>query len=42
MSDTLKKEKAGALRFADISASWEIRKAIDIAREISKHPVLIS
>ncbi|QDG77336.1 AAA family ATPase [Labrenzia sp. PHM005] len=42
MSEALKEEEAGAFRFVDISASREIRKAMDIAKEISKYPVLIS
>ncbi|MEP4768252.1 MAG: AAA family ATPase [Roseibium sp.] len=42
MSEALKEEEAGAFRFVDISASREIRKAIDVAREIPKYPVLIS
>jgi stage III sporulation protein SpoIIIAA len=41
MSEALK-EEAGVFRFVDISASREIRKAIDVAMETKKYPVLIS
>ncbi|WP_395175622.1 hypothetical protein [Roseibium alexandrii] len=41
MSEALK-EEVGVFRFVDISASREIRKAIDVATETKKYPVLIS
>ncbi|WP_420414924.1 hypothetical protein [Roseibium sp.] len=40
MSEALKKGGTGAFRFVDILASREIRKAMDVAREISNYPVL--
>ncbi|QDG77346.1 hypothetical protein [Labrenzia sp. PHM005] len=42
MSEALIEREVGAFRFVDISASREVRKAMDVAKEVSQYPVLIS